>query len=273
MTLKPIIKWAGGKSRMIQHLTNNIKEINGTYYEPFVGGGALFLYLKPKKWVINDTNKQLIDMWIQIRDSPNRLYEELNILVNAYLGSENKKDFYMTKRELFNDSPTPSLFIFLNKTCFNGLYRVNKSGKFNVPWNKNQDPHFPSLEHIMSISMYMNTTEGEIRCTDWEQAISDIEPNDFIYLDPPYYPKNSTSFTTYTKDNFTIEDQKKLSVRISELKNIDIMLSNSNVPKVLELYSSFIIQEIPLSRSINSDKDKRKKTACELIITNWFVDN
>ncbi len=270
MTLKPLIKWAGGKSRMIHHLTNNMIEINGTYYEPFIGGGALFLHLQPKKWVINDTNKQLIDLWIQIENYPVQLYEELQSIANDYLNSENKKDFYLIKRDFFNNSPTPALLIFLNKTCFNGLYRVNKNGKFNVPWNKNENPHFPTLEHIISISTFMNRTDGEIRCVNWEEAISDIEENDFIYFDPPYYPKNSTSFTTYTKDNFTIDDQKKLASKISELKNINIMMSNSNVPKVFELYSSFIIQEIPLSRSINSDKAKRKKSDCELIITNWF---
>jgi DNA adenine methylase len=280
--MKPIIKWVGGKHRLINELSNNLFIAEGkTYYEPFVGGGSLFLHIQPKKWVINDTNRNLINLWTKIRDEPEELCRNLDILIEEYRTSNDKKEIYYNKRNKYNEnirnnvcetSVHAALFIFLNKTCFNGLYRVNSSGFFNVPWNKNEDPFFVDNDMIKKISIFMNGTEGQIRCLGWKESIYDVEKDDFVYFDPPYYPQNKTSFTTYTTDVFHTDEHEDMAREIHELDSRDVlfMLSNSNVEKVREMYSKFSISPVSLSRSISCKKNSRGKKDCELIITNYL---
>lgn len=280
--MKPIIKWAGGKHRLINELTNNASiSQDNTYYEPFIGGGSLFLHLQPRKWVINDTNPNLINVWKKIKDDPVGLCENLDTLVEEYKNSNDKKQTYIDKRTLYNENiknkeygniTQAALFVFLNKTCFNGIYRVNKAGFFNVPWNKNENPFFFDGDAIKQISSYMNETIGQIKCCGWEDAIEDISKDDFVYFDPPYYPENKTSFTTYTNDAFKVDEHEELARKIIELdrKGVNVMLSNSNVQQVRVLYSSFYITDVSVSRSISCKKEKRGRKDCELIITNYL---
>ena len=297
--IKPFVKWAGGKSGLLNQIDNYLpKELkNGKidcYIEPFVGGGAVLIDIlqrfEVKKVYAFDINQELINAYQVIKNDVDELVTILNILQKEYLklDSESRKEYYYNERKKYNSYRLSeneisvfkaAEFIFLNKTCFNGLYRVNKDGDFNVPMGAYKNPTICDENNLKALSKLIQNVEFE--CVDYTEALKYSNENTFVYFDPPYRPLNLTSgFTSYTKDDFDDEDQKKLANFYKELNKTEakLMLSNSN-PKNIdandtffdEIYNGFNINEVYANRCINSKATKRGAIS-ELLITN-YLDN
>lgn len=285
--INSFIKWAGGKSQLLTQiepllpiLLSNCKKFN--YIEPFVGGGSFLFYIiqkykeKINKIIINDINSKLINVYIVIKNNPNGLINHLTKIKEDYLLSTNKKDFYIEIRYKFNyetltDVELASYFIFLNKTCFNGLYRENKNGKFNVPFGSYKNPGIFSENNIKEISGYLQKVE--ILNTNYNQINLASLKNDvnFFYFDPPYKPLSKTSsFNSYVSQPFNDNEQIELKNYIDKINcdNNFIMLSNSGHDFFYDLYNKYFIHEVLAKRNINSKKEKRGAIK-ELIITNY----
>jgi DNA adenine methylase len=284
---KPFVKWAGGKSQLLSEIDKLIPNDleNYTYIEPFVGGGAVFFWLVQKypnikKAVINDINKDLIDTYVTIKNNVDELIEILKIFEKEYHELSNKiemkKEYYYSKRILFNertsDSITQSaLFIFLNKTCFNGLYRVNRKNEFNVPMGSYKTLLICDEDNLRAVSDILKNTV--ILNVDFEKTLEYAGKDTFFYLDPPYKPLSKTSsFNSYTSSEFNDKEQIRLA---KFCKKIDVLghkwiLSNSDVKNGFfdELYSEFNIQRVYAKRSINSNPKKRGELT-ELLVTNY----
>ncbi len=263
---KPFVKWAGGKKQIINELIARVPESYGRYYEPFVGGGALLFSLMPDKAVINDINEELINAYTVIRDN-------VEALINSLKRHKNTKEYYYFMRSMKPSDPVEraSRFIYLNKTCYNGLWRVNSKGEFNVPFGRYKNPNICDEENLRAVSEYLRTCDITILNTDYKEAIATAERGDFIYLDPPYAPSSPTaSFTKYTRDGFGLEDQKELAeiFRSLDKKGCKVMLSNSNTEFVRNLYRGFNIEVVRANRYINCVADRRKNHT-ELIIRNY----
>lgn len=271
---KPFVKWAGGKSGLITSLIPFIPKNFNSYFEPFVGGGALFFYLKnqkilnSKKIYINDKNSQLINTYKQIKINPHEILEELEILNKKH----SEETFYRI-RNLDRNSDFYSLsevfkaarFIYLNKTCYNGLCRYNSKGHFNTPMGNYKNPKIYDKELIFSVHKALKNVL--ITNNDFESALLKVKKGDFIYFDPPYFPLNKTSsFVNYT-DNFLANEQIRLYelFKILDFEGVKVLQSNSNTQFIRELYKDFEIIEINSKRAINCKGDRRGKIT-ELII-------
>ena len=264
----PFIKWAGGKRKLIPTITKFMpprKQIN-KYFEPFLGGGALFFHLQHKNSILSDENKELIELYTIVRDNVEELIEALKI-------HKNDKDYFYEIRSQSLDDLTPiqraARFIFLNKTCFNGLYRVNSKGQFNVPFGKYKNPKICDEEGLKASSLALQN--AEIRNDDFEGILKQANTTDFIYFDPPYHPLSTTSsFTSYTAKNFDEQDQRRLVDIYTELadRGCFVMLSNSDTPLIRKLYKDFNLEEVFASRAINRNGDGRGKIK-ELLIINY----
>lgn len=271
---KPFVKWAGGKSGLITSLIPFIPKNFNSYFEPFVGGGALFFYLKnqkilnSKKIYINDKNSQLINAYKQIKINPHEILEELEILNKKH----SEETFYRI-RNLDRNSDFYSLsevfkaarFIYLNKTCYNGLCRYNSKGHFNTPMGNYKNPKIYDKELIFSVHKALKNVL--ITNNDFESALLKVKKWDFIYFDPPYFPLNKTSsFVNYT-DNFLVNEQIRLYelFKILDFEGVKVLQSNSNTQFIRELYKDFEIIEINSKRAINCKGDRRGKIT-ELII-------
>jgi len=266
---KPFVKWAGGKRQLVNTLKDNIPAHFNKYIEAFLGGGALLFEILPKKAVINDLNEELINVYKVIKEQPYDLIESLK-------KHKNEKEYYYKIRGLNPKLLTPveraSRFLFLNKTCFNGLYRENSKGEFNVPFGRYKNPKILDKENILSVSQYLNSNDIEIYNWDYKEVLKFAEKGDFIYLDPPYHPISKTSsFTKYTRYNFTETNQIELAKEYERLdkKGCFVMLTNSNTPLIRELYKNYEIIEVITNRAINSKANKRKNAVKELIIKNY----
>lgn len=270
--LRPVIKWAGGKTQLLSELIARFPEKYSNYYEPFIGGGALLLNVQPKKAHINDVNEQLINLYLQLRDNPLDVIEK----VKALDAEPCNKDFYFATRDVYNDkilsneldAECAALMIWINKHCFNGLYRVNSKGLFNVPYNNKLNGSSIVEENLLGISDYLKNVS--ITCGDFEDACKKAKKGDFVYFDSPYLPESKTAdFTSYTKDGFSMEDHERLAKLFKTLsdKGIYVMLSNNDVPLVYELYDGYKIESVAARRFINSDATNRKGQ--EVIITNY----
>lgn len=290
---KPFLKWAGGKTQLITEiervLPNEIKNSKFTYVEPFVGSGAILFWMlnnfpKMEKAVINDINEDLINTYKTIANKPKELISILEILQKEYhsldLKTEEKKEYYYQKRETYNkreieQSGQAALFIFLNRTCFNGLYRVNKNNGYNVPMGSYSKPTICDTNNILAVSNVLQKVE--ILCGDYEQTLNHSTNNSLFYFDPPYKPLSETSsFNSYAKDEFGDNEQIRLKNFCSKLDilNYNWILSNSDVKgKNIDdnffddLYSDFNINRVDAKRSINANPEKRGKLK-ELLITN-----
>lgn len=296
--VRPFVKWVGGKSKLIpqmeQYYPKELKENKiDVYIEPFIGGGAILIDILKKynikKAYAFDINKNLINCYNIIKDKVESLVLELKKLEEEYLklDDENRKEYYYDIRKKYNliniENEKEALekttyFIFLNKTCFNGLYRENRRGQFNVPIGKYKNPTICDEKNLIELSkLIKNVTfiNG-----DYRESYKYIEENTFIYFDPPYRPINKTSsFTSYSKEDFNDENQKELGEYFRKINdnnsNVKLMLSNSN-PKnnneeddfFEQIYNGFKINEIKANRMINSNKEKRGKIS-ELLITNY----
>jgi DNA adenine methylase len=293
---KPFVKWVGGKGQLLSQIDNALpkwlfmeKEV--TYIEPFVGGGAMLFYMLEKfqnikKAVINDINKDLIIAYKTVRDNPNELIDGLKVIELEYLAlNENeRKEYFLEKRDIYNkkllsEIENTSLFIFLNRTCFNGLYRVNSKGLFNVPFGKYANPKICDKPTILRDSKLLQRVE--ILNTDFENTLNYSDLNSIFYFDPPYRPLNTTSsFNSYAKEPFNDNEQIRLKSFCDKIttKGHYLILSNSDCkaanPKDSffdDLYSKYKIERVWASRSINSNSQKRGKLS-ELLIRN-YIDN
>jgi len=292
--VKPFLKWAGGKTQLINDiekaLPTDILKNKFTYIEPFVGSGAVLFWMlnnfpKLEKAVINDINEDLINTYKTIAFNPKELISILEILQNDYhslnLKEAEKKEYYYKKRELYNTRKTEkstqaALFIFLNRTCFNGLYRVNKSNGFNVPIGSYKNPLICDAENILAVSKALQRVE--ILCGDYKETINFTGDNTLFYFDPPYKPlHNTSSFNSYAKDDFNDEEQIRLRDFCSKLDSLDHtwMLSNSDVKDKVsnnnffdDIYAEFSISRVKARRNINANPEKRGELN-ELLITNY----
>ncbi len=269
---RPILKWAGGKRQILDSIITHVPDDFGTYYEPFAGGLALLASLysigRIKKAVISDTNNDVYNLYTVIRNKPSGLIEYLREIKFG----NNAGDYYRA-RDLFNactdDVEKAGLLIYLNRHCYNGLYRVNSSGKFNVPFGRYRNPGMPSGDDIRKFSEMIGSSE--ILNLDFEDAVKDAVKNDFVYLDPPYIPLSRTSrFTGYTSSGFGLKDQERLGMVFKKLsdRGVFVMESNSSSDLARRFYSGFNIFTVNAKRAINSAADRRKDVD-ELIITNY----
>jgi DNA adenine methylase len=270
---KPIIKWVGGKRQLLNEIKALMPKKYNRYFEPFIGGGALFLELKPKNAVINDYNKELSNLYTVVRDNPNEL-------IDSVCKHKNESDYYYKIRALDREEESysklsniekASRFIYLNKTGFNGLYRVNSKGQCNVPFGRYKNPAYCEPENLQKCSDLLKHTE--ILNGDFEGIKDKIQKGDFVYLDPPYVPLNITSsFTGYTENGFDENMQLRLRELCDHINNIGayFMLSNSYTDFILELYDidGYTINTVEANRSINSKGDGRGKVK-EVIVTNY----
>lgn len=272
----PFVKWAGGKNQLLDKLHDRVPSKYGTYFEPFIGGGALLLNERPGKALISDINEQLINVYLQLQADPRAVIRAVNKLDEGSCD----KDYYIAMREAYNkkiqahelDAECAALMIWINKHCFNGLYRVNGKGLFNVPYNNKQTGKSIDEANLMSIGFFLENSHVEILCQDFEETCEAAQAGDFVYFDSPYIPVSETAnFTDYTKDGFTYEDHVRLAELFKRLdkRGVQVMLSNHDVPLVYELYDGYKIENVDVRRSINSDAKKR--VGKEVIITNYEV--
>ena len=275
LKVKPFVKWAGGKRQIIDKLKKYMPKKFNTYYEPFVGGGAVLFELAPKRAVINDWNEELMNVYRVMSDYDK--YQKMCALLNKY-ERENSKEFYYKLRDKdknkksfarMSDYARAARTIYLNKTCFNGLYRVNSKNEFNVPYNGKNNINTYDGENLIAIHMYLTMNDIKIMNTDFEEAVETAEAGDFVYFDPPYDSINN-SFTSYTDTGFGKEEQERLADIFKELykKGVYVMLSNCNTPFIQNLYKDYHIHVIEAKRSINAKGNKRGNVE-EVIITNY----
>lgn len=270
----PIVKWVGGKRQLIPELVKIIPEKFNTYYEPFLGGGALFFFLAPNKAVLNDFNPQLINLYSQIKTSPKAVMDALDIYQSSYNNcetSDEKKDFYFELRAKFNqkingnihDVEEAALLVFLNKAGFNGLYRVNSEGKFNVPSANRTKLNLYDKDNFLQASKFLQ--KAKITCGDFEVICQKAKRKDLVFFDSPYYG----TFDTYQSGGFNEEDHKRLAKLFDELtqKQVYCILTNSNTDFIKDLYSKYTIKIVPVKRAINSDGSNR--TGQEIIVSNF----
>ena len=271
--MKPIIKWVGGKYQLLNKIREMLPKGYRKYYEPFLGGGAVLLDLCPKEAVVNDINPELINMYIQVRDNVEDVIEDLAVLDSWHEHRDDPKGYYYKIREDFNsnlgdDIPMQAArFIYLNKHCFNGLYRVNSKGEFNVPFNGKLTGASFHPEHLRDVSKQLKKVE--FKCGDFEDTLKDAKTGDFCFIDSPYAPLTPTSFVDYTKEGFAYEDHLRLARVFNELttKGVYCMLTNHDTELIRELYGRYYITEVDVRRSINRDGNNRKGK--EVIITNY----
>lgn len=270
----PFVKWAGGKKQLLDRLKARMPAAYERYYEPFIGGGALLLDLQPERAVMNDTNEQLLNVYRQLKSDAEAVISAVNLLdaepcdVGRYLEIRKAYNAKIQAREL--DAACAALMLWINKHCFNGLYRVNSKGLFNVPYNNRESGVSIDAANLRNIGLYLRSRDVEIRQGDFEAACADAHPGDFVYFDSPYVPISETAnFTDYTKDGFALEDHRRLAALYRRLsgQGVKVMLSNHNVPLVHELYRGFTIEQIDVRRAINRDASKR--FGKEVIITNY----
>ena len=274
LTLQPFTKWTGGKRQLLPTIKKLMPESYNHYYEPFIGGGALFFDLAPKKAVINDYNAELINCYQQIKENPNELIELLKVHKE-----NNSKEYYLELRSVdrddrinkMSDVQRAARVLYMLRVDFNGLYRVNSKNQFNVPYGKYKSPKIVDEELISAISTYLRSNQIEIRAGDFEDALLDVQKRDFIYFDPPYIPLSETSaFTSYTHEGFSYDDQVRLRDVFKKLseKGAYVMLSNSSSPLVEELYQDFNIHYVDATRTNGAKSSSRGKIS-EIIVTNY----
>ena len=273
-SVAPFVKWAGGKRQLLPQIKERMPEKYNSYFEPFVGSGAVIFELLPTNALINDINKALINAYRQICNAPEAFLAAVKQLDEAMW--EDGKKYYYSLREHYNDKlmkaeydvELAALFVFINKHCFNGLYRVNGKGLFNVPYNNSRRTSVDE-SIIMEVSRYLQGIT--IMDGDFEEACEGAGQGDFVFIDSPYAPLNPTSFESYTKEGFDIESHRRLSNLFDKLTNRGCycMLTNHNTELINELYSGkgYRRDVVSVKRMINSDASKR--VGEEIIICNY----
>ena len=271
--IAPVLKWAGGKRQLLDTLIPLVPKDYSVYCEPFVGGGALFFALQPQSACINDVNHELIRVYTVIKNDVDALIEQLKQFQN------NKDQFYEIRswdrnKDKYNhlsDIEKAARIIYLNKTCFNGLFRVNASGEFNVPFGNYANPNIVNEPVLRAISFYFNNSEIVFNAVDYAEILKNLPDNAFVYLDPPYDPVSVTAnFTSYTKDGFSRDEQIKLRKCCDELneRGIKFILSNSATDFICDQYSKYNIEIISAKRQVGADASKRGRIQ-EVIVRNY----
>ncbi len=274
--LQPFLKWAGGKRQLLPIIRKYIPQKYGTYYEPFIGAGAVLFDIQPTVGMINDSNTELINCYKVIRDSIDELILDLR-------QHKNEKEYYYAIRDLDRDSNFKKLdpiqrasrIVYLNKTCFNGLFRVNSAGQFNVPFGSYNNPKILDEIVLKAVHHYLSTKNIQIMNVDFEQSVKDAKKGDFIYFDPPYDPVSDTSsFTGYDLNGFGKNEQKRLRDVYKKLsdKGCFVLLSNSATDFILGLYKDFHVEKVAASRNINSVATGRGKID-EVLVMNYDCFN
>lgn len=272
--LAPVLKWVGGKRQLLTEINPLLPKKITTYVEPFVGGGAVLFDLQPSKAIINDSNSELMNVYKVVRDCPNELLE----LLEKH-NKLNNQEYYYQVRELdrsneyglMSDVEKAARIIYLNKTCYNGLFRVNQAGQFNSPYGKYKNPNIINKPVILAMSNYLNENSIKILEGDYKEALKGLRKGAFVYFDPPYMPiSSSSSFTGYTENGFTEKDQVELKKECDKLneRGIRFLLSNSDHPLILELYKDYKIIKIKARRFINSNGNKRGEVN-EVLVRNY----
>lgn len=266
----PIVKWVGGKRQLMFELLKNMPENYNRYFEPFIGGGALFFELQPDNAYISDMNEELINLYEVVRDNVDELITDLQ-------KHDISKEYFMEIRNIdrtdeyknWSDVKKASRFIYLNRTCFNGMYRVNSKGEFNVPFGHYKNPRILDENNLINCSKLLQRTE--IKHADFSEILKKVKKDDFVYFDPPYVPLSKTSsFTSYTKDGFDLDMQLSLRDVCDKLDSMGVkfLLSNSDTQFVNELYENYNIKKVFASRQINANADGRGKIT-EVLVRNY----
>lgn len=268
MELKPFIKWAGGKRQILDQIVPHFPTEFDHYFEPFLGGGAVLLHLQPAKASVSDVNAEIINAFQMIKDKPQALIKKIKSMKN------NETNFYKIRKQ--KPSKLSSLaraarFIYLNKTCFNGLYRENSKGEFNVPFGHMKNATILDPVNALALSKYLNQNDIKFTCADYRQILLQAKAGDFVYFDSPYYPLTKTSFTKYFKTDFSQKDHQDLAEVFKTLtdRGVKVLMSNSNTKFIKNLYKGFTIIEVEARRSINSQGKGRKKAKIEVLIKNY----
>lgn len=275
MRVNPVLKWAGGKTQLLPEINKRLPKQFNTYYEPFFGGGALLFSLLPSSAVINDLNSELMNVYKCIKHDTQfpKLLKELDRHQSLH-----SKSYYYLIRDLdcspyyknWRDYERAARTIYLNKTCFNGLYRVNKKGHFNTPIGTEKYKKLYDLDNITNMHEYLKNNNVKILCGSYSSAVKDAKAGDFVYFDPPYDYQDGDGFTSYTADGFTKENQVELFNLFKELsdKGVYVMLSNNNTDFIRDLYKDYNIGVVHAKRAINHKGDGRGAVE-EVIITNY----
>ncbi len=269
--ISPILKWVGGKRQLLADIIPLINKRCSTYVEPFVGGGAVFFELQPNKAIINDYNPELINVYEVVRDFP----EELIVSLEKH-SRENTEEYFYKLRALDRNAEYSKMsniqraarIVYLNKTCYNGLYRVNSAGQFNSPYGKYKNPNIVNATAIRAMSKYLRNPKITIKQGDYREVLKRVRKGAFVYLDPPYMPiSSSASFTGYTENGFSYEQQVALKDECDKLKEkgIAFLQSNSDCPEIRDLYKKYDVRTVQVKRSINSDANKRGEISEVLI--------
>jgi len=270
--LEPFLKWAGGKRQLLEYILPQIPPHFGAFYEPFLGAGAVFFALQPRPARINDANAELVNCYLAIKSHVRSLITDLR-------QHQNTSEYFYRLRELDRATAYQKLsavkkasrVIYLNKTCYNGLYRVNSKGHFNVPFGKYKNPQYADPDHLRAVSQLLNDPAITITNCDFELAVRDAARGDFVYFDPPYDPLSVTSsFTDYALTKFGKPEQERLKKVYDDLTRHGcfVMLSNSATDFILSLYRDYHIIRIPAKRNINSVASRRGAID-ELLIMNY----
>ena len=272
---KPFVKWAGGKRQILDKLKEYVPVEYNTYYEPFVGGGALLFELAPKHAVINDLNKELMNTYKVLCDEEK--FKKMCRVLNNYEANHSEEFYYEIRNKDRNkntynklsDYTRAARTIYLNKACFNGLYRVNSKGEFNVPYGKKTKVNTYDGNNLITVSNYLTMNDIKILNVDYKEALKTAKKGDFVYIDPPYY-SDTAIFTNYTETGFNKDSQRELAFVFKELsdKGVFVMLSNYNTTLIQDLYKGYHIHLIEAKRNINANAKKRG-SVFEVIITNY----
>ena len=269
----PVLKWVGGKRQLLEVFSPLLPNKITTYCEPFVGGGALFFNLQPKKAYINDINDELVRVYEVIKN-------DVENLIIALQDFENESDYFYAVRDWdrdrkkyasLSDVEKAARILYLNKTCYNGLFRVNSAGEFNSPFGNYRNPNIVNAPTLRAVNSYLNTAEIHLTSLDYKDVLNGLPKNTFVYLDPPYDPVSDTSnFTGYSRGGFSHEEQIRLRECCDDLhkKGLKFMLSNSATDFIKEQYANYHITIVQAKRAINSNATKRGEVD-EVVVRNY----
>ena len=273
--VSPVLKWVGGKRQLLPEIRKRVPAHYTKYYEPFVGGGAVLFDLQPENAVVNDVNEELINLYNVVKHNVEELIENLGNHVNdeAYFYKTRALDRDSKKYQEMTNTEKASRLHFLNKTCFNGLYRVNLSGQFNSPFGRYKKPNITNEVTLRAVSKYFNSANLEFKCGDFEESLKGIRKGSFVYFDPPYDPVSDISnFTGYAKGGFDRNEQIRLKELCDKLhsRGVKFLLSNSATEYILDLYKDdkYKIDIVKAKRSINSNGNKRGEVN-EVLVRNY----
>lgn len=269
----PILKWVGGKRQLLPQIRKFIPTKISSYYEPFLGGGALLFDIQPKKAIVNDYNEELINVYNAVKNDVELLIDDLKKHVNTqeYFYEIRAKDRDEKNYSHLTEIERASRILYLNKTCYNGLFRVNQSGEFNAPFGFYKNPNIVNEITLRGVSKYLNNNDIKFLNGDFEHSLKGIRKGAFVYFDPPYDPvSSSSSFTGYTQGGFNKDEQLRLKLLCDNLnqRGIKFLLSNSNTEYIRELYKDYQILNVQARRSINSVGSSRGEVD-EVLVRNY----